>query len=201
MKRFAPATERNREPLLAVLKQELPEAGLLLEIAAGSGEHAVFFASHFPQLQWQPSDPDAEALASIAAWRDEEGSANLLPPIQLDATETDWPMDLADAILCVNMVHISPWEASEGLFAAAGRMLCPQGRHSCSMDRLSKLGAKPLRQTWLLTRTCAAAILDGAFAGLTRWMSWRRSMDYAAARAISCLPTTLRLCGEKTEIK
>ncbi|MCB2088993.1 MAG: DUF938 domain-containing protein [Sphingomonadaceae bacterium] len=123
MKRFAPATERNREPLLAVLKQELPKTGLLLEVAAGSGEHAVFLAPHFPQLQWQPSDPDAEALASIAAWREDAGSANLLAPLALDASAATWPIERADAMLCVNMVHISPWQASEGLFAAAGRML------------------------------------------------------------------------------
>lgn len=118
-----PATGRNREPILAVLQQELPQRGLLLEIAAGSGEHAVFFARKFPQLQWQPTDPQAEALGSIAAWREEEGSDNLLPPVELDAAAADWPIDSADAILCVNMTHISPPAATQGLFAAAGCLL------------------------------------------------------------------------------
>ena len=121
-----PATERNREPILAVLEQELPESGLLLEIAAGSGEHAVFFARRFQGLQWQPTDPQAEALESIAAWRKEEGSDNMLPPLELDASAAEWPVDSADAMLCVNMTHISPPAATEGLFAAAGRLL-PSG--------------------------------------------------------------------------
>lgn len=121
-----PATARNREPILAILQQELPQTGMLLEIAAGSGEHAVFFAPHFPGLQWQPTDPQAEALASIAAWRDEEGSENLLAPVELDASTAEWPVKRAEAILCVNMTHISPPAATEGLFGAAGRLL-PQG--------------------------------------------------------------------------
>lgn len=126
MKRHAPATARNREPLADVLRHELPERGLLLEIASGSGEHAVFMARLFPQLDWQPSDADPEALASVAAWRDEEGVANLRAPIALDASAREWPLHRADAILCVNMVHISPWSASEGLFAGAKRLL-PSG--------------------------------------------------------------------------
>lgn len=123
-KKFAPATQRNREPIRKVLEAELPEGGgLLLEIAAGTGEHAVYLSPAFPQWQWQPSDPDPDALASIAAWREEEGEDNLLPPIRLDASAAQWPVESADAMLCVNMTHISPRAASEGLFAAAGRML------------------------------------------------------------------------------
>ena len=118
-----PATQRNREPILAVLRKELPPAGLLLEIAAGSGEHAVFFAPQFPQIRWQPIDPEHAALESIAAWREDQGSENLLPPLGLDAAAAEWPVQQADAILCVNMTHISPPAATEGLFAAAGRML------------------------------------------------------------------------------
>lgn len=123
MKRHAPATERNREPIAAILAEELPARGTLLEIAAGSGEHAVFFARLFPGLTWQPTDPDPEALSSIAAWRDEEGPANLAAPLLLDASGTDWPISAADAMLCINMIHISPWAATEGLFAGAGRLL------------------------------------------------------------------------------
>lgn len=125
MKRHAPATGRNSAPIAAVLERELPERGSVLEIASGSGEHALFFADRFPALHWQPSDPDPEALASIAAWRQEEGPANLLPPIALDAAAADWPVASADAVVCINMIHISPWAASEGLFAGAAVLLQP----------------------------------------------------------------------------
>lgn len=124
-RQHAPATERNREPILAVLREELPETGLVLEVASGTGEHAVHFARALPDLQWQPSDPSPEALASIAAWRESEGSANLLAPMTLDAASEHWPLDSADAIVCINMIHISPWQATEGLMRAAGRLLPP----------------------------------------------------------------------------
>ena len=87
MKRHAPAADRNREPIAAVLTEELPPTGLVLEVASGSGEHAVHFARTFPRLQWQPSDPDSDAIASIAAWREEQGLPNLLPPMSLDAAQ------------------------------------------------------------------------------------------------------------------
>ncbi len=126
MKQSAPPALRNRQPIAEILESELPESGLVLEIASGTGEHAVHFARAFPALQWQPTDPDETALASIAAWREEEGLGNVLEPLLLDAASSDWPVSAADAMLCINMIHISPWEASEGLFAAAGRLL-PQG--------------------------------------------------------------------------
>lgn len=124
-KQHAPATERNREPILAVLRDVMPPSGLVLEVASGSGEHAAFFAAAFPGLQWQPSDPEATALVSIEAYRVEAGTENLLSPIRLDASAAAWPVERADAILCINMVHISPWEATLGLFAGAGRLLAP----------------------------------------------------------------------------
>jgi hypothetical protein len=123
MKRFAPATERNRAPIAAVLREVLPDRGLLLEIASGTGEHAACLSPLFPRLRWQPSDPDPGALASIRAWREEAGAPNLLEPLHLDASAEDWPVEAADAILCVNMVHISPWAATEGLMRGAGRLL------------------------------------------------------------------------------
>ncbi len=126
MKQSAPPALRNRQPIADILEGELPESGLVLEVASGTGEHAVYFARAFPSLQWQPTDPDETALASIAAWRAEEGLDNVLEPLMLDAASPDWPVSAADAMLCINMIHISPWEASEGLFAAAGRLL-PQG--------------------------------------------------------------------------
>jgi hypothetical protein len=119
--RHAPATTRNREPILAVLRDILPPVGLMLEIASGTGEHVRFFAEALPALDWQPSDPDPDALASIAAWS--EGVPNIHPPLQLDASSPDWPINRANAILCINMVHISPWVATEGLFAGAARLL------------------------------------------------------------------------------
>ena len=125
-KLHAPATERNRDAILAVLREELPPSGLVLEVASGSGEHAIHFAAAFPDLDWQPSDPDPAALASIAAWREEAGLANLRPPIRLDAVAA-WPVRHADAILCINMVHISAWEATLGLLRGAGEALAPGG--------------------------------------------------------------------------
>jgi ubiquinone/menaquinone biosynthesis C-methylase UbiE len=126
MKHSAPAALRNREPIAAVLAEELPASGTVLEVASGTGEHAVHFASEFPALAWQPSDPDEVALESIAAWREEAGLANLLPPLALDAAAPEWPLDAADAVVCINMIHISPWTSAEGLFAGAARLL-PKG--------------------------------------------------------------------------
>ncbi|WP_299191731.1 DUF938 domain-containing protein [uncultured Erythrobacter sp.] len=126
-KRHAPAALRNREPILGILKQELPEWGLVLELASGSGEHALYFAEHMRGLEWQPSDPDPQALASIAAYHadynGEGGGVNLRKPLQLDAASPNWPVERADAILCINMVHISPWEATAGLFRGAAQIL------------------------------------------------------------------------------
>lgn len=124
MKRHAPATERNREPLAAVLREALPTEGTVLEIASGTGEHAAWFARLFPELIWQPSDADPAALNSIEAWVADSGLVNLRPPLVLDAAGT-WPVDGADAILCVNMVHISPWAATVGLMRGAKRLLAP----------------------------------------------------------------------------
>ncbi|MXO58619.1 DUF938 domain-containing protein [Altererythrobacter salegens] len=126
MRRQAPAAARNREPIAKVLAEELPASGLVLEIASGTGEHAVHFARRFPQLYWQPSDPDSDALESIAAWREHEGLGNVLPPRQLDAGKSDWPIENADAIVCINMVHISPVAATLGLLDRAGDLL-PDG--------------------------------------------------------------------------
>lgn len=125
MKRSAPAALRNREPILAVLRDWLPPSGRVLEVASGTGEHAVHFAAALLSLEWQPSDPDPEACASIAAWREEEGTPNFRPPIQLDVTAADWPLDHCDALVAINLVHISPPSASIGLLAGARRLLPP----------------------------------------------------------------------------
>lgn len=123
MKRHAPATGRNSAPIAAVLEDELPALGTVLEIASGSGEHALFFARRFPDLLWQPSDLEADALASIRAWSEKGQAENLLPPIELDASSGRWPIQRADAVMCINMIHISPWAAAEGLLAGAGAIL------------------------------------------------------------------------------
>lgn len=122
-KRHAPATLRNRDAIATVLTDWLPRAGTVLEVASGSGEHIVHFAATFPHLDWQPSDPDPAGLTSIAAWRAEAGLANIAPPLALDAAADDWPIDKAETILCINMIHISPWTATLGLFAGASRLL------------------------------------------------------------------------------
>ena len=119
----APAVARNRDPILAVLRRILPPDGLVLEVASGTGEHAAYFAAALPQLLWQPSDPDAVARASIAAHGTAARLANLLPPLDLDAAADRWPATRADAVLCINMIHIAPWAAAMGLFAGAARLL------------------------------------------------------------------------------
>ncbi len=130
-KRHAPATARNRVPIAAALADWLPAAGRVLELASGTGEHAVFFARRFPAILWQPSDSDAELCRSIAAHRDEAACANLLAPLALDVTAPDWPAAAVepgpDAMFCANMIHIAPWAAAEGLIAGAGRYLAAGG--------------------------------------------------------------------------
>jgi len=122
-RRSAPAALRNREPIAEVLSEWLPDRGLVLEIASGTGEHAVFFAERFPQLEWQPSDVHPDALGSIEAWRQEKGLENVRSPIVLDASAMDWPIASADAVLSINMVHISPWASALGLIDGAARLL------------------------------------------------------------------------------
>lgn len=122
-RRSAPAALRNREPIAEVLRDWLPETGVVLELASGTGEHAVHFAREFPGLEWQPSDADPGALRSIAAWRKAGSPGNFREPIQIDASAAEWPVDRADALLSINMVHISPWAAALGLIAGAARIL------------------------------------------------------------------------------
>jgi SAM-dependent methyltransferase len=126
MKQSSPAAERNQEPIREVLAKHLPERGLVLEIASGSGQHVVHFARAFPHLEWQPTDPDPEALASITAWAAEQALPNVKPAVALDVTK-GWALTAADAIVCINMVHIAPWEAAVALFAGASRLLPGNG--------------------------------------------------------------------------
>ena len=124
VKRHAPATERNRDVIAETLARVLPTEGLVLEVASGTGEHAVHFAKLFPALTWQPSDPDPIALASINAWRADSNVPNMRPAMLLDAS-ADWPIAQADAVVCINMTHISPWAATVGLLRNVARLLPP----------------------------------------------------------------------------
>jgi len=122
----APATQRNRAPILEVLRRVLPRAGSVLEIASGTGEHVVWFAQALPDLVFQPSDPDAAHRASIVAWTEFARAANVRAPLALDVAADDWPDDLArgfDAMLCINMIHIAPWAATLGLLRGASKLL------------------------------------------------------------------------------
>jgi len=125
-RRSAPAALRNREPIADVLAEWLPASGTVLEIASGTGEHAAHFAERFPALDWQPSDIHDDALASIRGWREASGLPNLREPLVLDASSSGWPIAKADAVLSINMVHISPWASALGLLDGAARLL-PQG--------------------------------------------------------------------------
>ena len=121
----APSAARNRGPILDVLRPYLPKAGLVLEIASGTGEHVAYFAEALPGLTWQPTDPAPDRRASIDAWT--SGLPNVRPAYDLDTQQTEWPTSRADAVLCINLIHISPWSATEGLFAGAARVLSPGG--------------------------------------------------------------------------
>ena len=127
MKREAPAAARNREPILDVLRQHLPREGLVLEFASGTGQHVVHFARALPALAFQPSDPNDSARASIDDWASTLGLSNVRPALPLDASAGAWPVEKADAILCINMIHISPWEATAGLIEGAARILSTGG--------------------------------------------------------------------------
>ena len=169
---YAPATQRNREPILAVLRRVLPASGSVLEIASGTGEHAVWLAAKLPGIVIQPSDPDPENCASIAAWAGFTGVPNVRPPLAIDVTAQAWdagegvPPEPA-AILCINVIHISPWAATLGLMR--GRARCSR-RAACSTSTAptSAAARTPRRATPRSTRACARATPIGACA------IWRR---------------------------
>lgn len=124
----SPSVARNREAILAVLRRVLANEARVLELASGTGEHAVFFAKALPGVRWQTSDPDPNARESIGAWINAEGAANVLAPRAIDVSVPDWDVEGPyDALVAINMIHISPWEATLGLMAGAGRLLRPSG--------------------------------------------------------------------------
>jgi SAM-dependent methyltransferase len=127
--RASPSTARNREPILEMLRPRLADNARVLEVASGAGEHAMFLAQALPSVHWRPTDRDADALASIAAWRASAGLPNLAAPVRLDAADlSSWPEGPFEAVVCINMVHISPWAATEGLMSGAARVLTGGGR-------------------------------------------------------------------------
>ena len=123
----SPAVFRNRGPILDILRTVLPTQGVIFEVASGSGEHITYLAQRLPTLDWQPSDPSPAARASIAAWTAADRLTNVRPPLDLDASTLPWPVSAADAILAINMVHISAWAATQGLLREAARLLPPGG--------------------------------------------------------------------------
>src|ERR1700738_2331014 len=125
-RRFAAATDRNRDPILVQLGRFLPPSGTVLEVASGTGEHPTYFARHLGGLRWQPSDPDPELRLSIAAWTAHLGTSNVLPPLELDVERSPWPITQADALVNINMIHIAPWSATRALLRGA-RAVLPQG--------------------------------------------------------------------------
>jgi len=127
MRRRAPAAARNRQPILDVLQPNLPARGLVLEVASGTGEHTAHFAQALPALTFQPSDPDERARASIDDWTATLDLANVRPALALDAAANAWPIAGADAIACINMIHIAPWDSTVGLFQGAARLLPETG--------------------------------------------------------------------------
>jgi Protein of unknown function (DUF938) len=157
---YAPATERNREAILSVLKSVLPTHGKVLEIASGTGEHITFWAPHFPELTWQPSDPDPMHVASIASWMKQLPSANILSPLQLDVMNEAWGIDAVDVILCINMIHIAPWEACLGLLRGAQSLLAKggllylygpfkqQGKHTAPSNESFDLSLRAQESSW-----------------------------------------------------
>ncbi|WP_322104541.1 DUF938 domain-containing protein [Paraburkholderia sp. J41] len=123
----APAAERNAAPILDVLREALPASGTVLEIASGTGQHAVHFAAALPGIDWQPSDADARARESISAWRAHAALPNLREPLALDVRSQPWPVGALDAVVCINMIHIAPWEAAVALMQGAGAHVAQGG--------------------------------------------------------------------------
>ena len=176
---LSPAVARNRDPILAVLRRHLPAQGTVLEIAAGTGEHAAYLAPQFPHLVWQPTDVDPDALASIEAHRAAAGAPNLRAPIALDVTAPAWPVTRADAVLSINMIHISPWAAAQGLMAGAARLLHPAAC-SISTARSRRTASTRRRAMRRSTQACAPATRNGACAtlGEVRALADRHGFDF-----------------------
>lgn len=159
-RRFAPATQRNREPILAELRKVLPAQGLVLEVASGTGEHATYLAPHFPMLSWQPTDADAGCILSIAAWSRHLQTSNVLPPLSLDVEQQPWPVLRADAVVNINMLHIAPQSATTALMRGAAQVLAPScplvlygpfridGQHTAPSNQAFDEGLRAMNPEW-----------------------------------------------------
>jgi Protein of unknown function (DUF938) len=175
-RQYAPATLRNREFILDVLRDVLPTTGVILEIASGSGEHIVHFATNFPALVFQPSDPDLDALLSIAAWVRATGVTNVRAPIGLDASHSVWPIASADGIICINMIHISPWKATLGLIKGAAAILPPASPLYLYGPYIRE-GFATARATKHSTGAFAIATPAGVCETSKRLPQWRNPLD------------------------
>jgi len=188
----ASSAERNKGPILDVLARVLPRRGLVLEIASGTGQHVVHFAKALPDLTWQPSDPDAELRESIALRVREEQCANIKSPIDLDVTRLPWPLQTADAVLAINMIHVAPWSATPALFegAKARRRCFPRNRFCSCTDptvvTVSILRTVTRSSMLIFVRT----IPSGAFATWRPYRMSRRAPDSCWPRPSRCRPTT-----------
>jgi uncharacterized protein DUF938 len=156
----SPSAERNRAPISQVLSQVLPEQGVVLEISSGTGQHVVHFARAMPKLVWQPSERDAACLRSIVAWLAAENLPNVRPPLHLDVGASPWPIASAAALVCINMIHIAPWSATESLLRggeallSGGGVLClygpfrRQGRHTAPSNEAFDTQLRGRNQDW-----------------------------------------------------
>jgi hypothetical protein len=175
-RQYAPATLRNRDFILDVLRDVLPTKGVILEIASGSGEHIVHFARNLPGLVFQPSDPDPDARLSVAAWVKATGVTNVRAPIYLDALHSVWPIASADGIICINMIHISPWEATVGLIKGAVAILPSRSPLYLYVHTNAK-GSKRRRAIKPSTRAFAIATRTGVCETSKRLPRWRNPLD------------------------
>ena len=177
VRQVAPAAARNREPILEVLRGVLPAAGLVLEVASGTGEHVAHFAAALPGLIFQPTEFDAGRRESVDAWA--AGLGNVRPAVALDAAGDAWPVDAADAIVCINMILIAPWAAAEGLMRGARRVLPVggvvvlygpfkrEGRHTAESNVAFDASLRGLDAAWgVRDLEAVTALAEGAGLGL-----------------------------------
>ena len=187
-RQYAPATLRNRDFILDVRRDVLPKTGVILEIASGSGEHVVHCARNLPSLVFQPSDPDPDARLSVAAWVKATGVTNVRAPIALDALHSVWPIASADGIICINMVHISPWEATLGLIKGAAAIL-PPGSPLYLYGPYIRRGSQRRRAIKHSTGAYAIATRTGVYETSKRLPRWRNPMDFRLRSSPKCPQT------------
>lgn len=185
----APAAERNRDAILSVLARVLPQSGVVLEIASGTGQHAVHCAAALPTIVWQPSDSDPDSRDSIAAWRTHAELANVNAPLEIDVRRDDWGIGTVAAIVCINMIHIAPWEATEALFRDAGARLDTAGGDTCT-GRIGATVRIRRRATKSSIGSCGRAIRAGAYATWRRSRPWEKRAALRSGKSWRCRPTT-----------